>query len=847
MSDFVGKLYDQISYYSMTTAKKLSMAVVTSACFLLPLGRVQGIAPTPEEFSELRAWSEAKFSGQAESRKATPGVLVLEQHAPRPFQKNKNSLSGQPLKLGQQEYAHGLFCHAPSRVVVSLAGPGKTLSAIAGVDSNPETTGGHGSVIFQVVVGQNPMFKSEILREGMAGQPVAIDLKGASQFTLQVNDAGDGHILDQAAWFDAKVVLEDGTEVWLGDLPTIEGPLRQAYDTQPPFSFVYQDRPSSEWLAKWPVQREIHKLDENRTQRTLTYADPVTGLNVRAVAVQYNDFPTVEWTVYFKNNGTSSTPILSDIRGLDVHLERSGNREFVLHHQKGTFVRPDDFEPLTTTLEPGSKQRYAPPGGRPLGAVFPYFNIEWGEQGQIIVIGWPGQWSAEFTRDAGNGLQVSAGQELTRLRLQPGEEIRTPLLVMQFWKGDWLRSQNVWRHWMLAHNLPRVNGQLSRPLLTPCSSHQFAEMINANEENQKFFIQRYIDERLKPDYWWMDAGWYVNKTGWPNTGTWEVDTNRFPRGLRSITDFGRSLGVKSIVWFEPERVTAGTWLADNHPDWLLKGTLLNLGNPEALTWLTDHIDQLITQQGIDLYRQDYNIDPLSFWRSNDAEDRQGTTENHYVTGYLAYWDELRRRHPQMLIDSCASGGHRNDLETMRRSLPFLRSDCIQDPVGNQGHTYGLSFWLPYHGTGTHQTDPYELISAMDCPLFIACWDMRDRNLDYESLRRIVNDWRGYADNYLGDYYPLTPYSVAQTAWMAWQFDDPEKGTGMIQAFRRADSVYESARFKLLGLRPEARYELKRLDEPGSRVEYTGTELMRQGFLVGITNPPAAVVVVYQRK
>jgi len=70
---------------------------------------------------------------------------------------------------------------------------------------------------------------------------------------------------------------------------------------------------------------------------------------------------------------------------------------------------------------------------------------------------------------------------------------------------------------------------------------------------------------------------------------------------------------------------------------------------------------------------------------------------------------------------------------------------------------------------------------------------------------------------------------------------------MIQAFRRADSVYESARFKLLGLRPEARYEIKRLDEPGSRVEYTGTELMRQGFLVGITNPPAAVVVVYQRK
>ena len=134
------------------------------------------------------------------------------------------------------------------------------------------------------------------------------------------------------------------------------------------------------------------------------------------------------------------------------------------------------------------------------------------------------------------------------------------------------------------------------------------------------------------------------------------------------------MGIKTIVWFEPERVTPGTWLTEHHPEWILGGKgggLLNLGNPAARAWLTDHVDKLMTEQGIDLYRQDFNMDPLALWRGNDAEDRQGITEIHHVEGYLAYWDELLRRHPDMFIDSCASGGRRNDLETMRRAIPLV--------------------------------------------------------------------------------------------------------------------------------------------------------------------------------
>ena len=120
----------------------------------------------------------------------------------------------------------------------------------------------------------------------------------------------------------------------------------------------------------------------------------------------------------------------------------------------------------------------------------------------------------------------------------------------------------------------------------------------------------------------------------------------------------------------------------NHPEWVhggAAGGLLKMDEPEVVRWITDHVDKMITEQGIDLYRQDFNIDPLRFWQQNDAEDRQGITENHHVTAYLAYWDELRRRHADMLIDSCASGGRRNDLETLRRAVPLLRSDYLFDP------------------------------------------------------------------------------------------------------------------------------------------------------------------------
>ena len=822
----------------------------------------QAVSVSPDELAAARQWTAARFEGKSEARKIEPALLVLANHDVV----QRNGRHGKPLHIVQAEYTRGLYCHAFSKIVVRLPGPGGSFTATVGVDSNEQTSGGRGSVDFSVSVGGQEKFRSGVMREGMAGKPVTVDLGGASEFVIQVDQTPDGIACDQADWADAKATLQDGREVWLADLALKDDTQHKLFAVAPPFSFVFGGQPSGELLKLWKLERASRPLAGepagSRTEHTLTWADPATGLQVRCVAIEYSDFPTVEWTLYFKNTSTNATPILEKIQALDIEADRGSSGEFLLHHNVGSPANGDDYAPLETSLGPGVTKRLGARGGRPTNSDWSYFNLDTVGQGLIVAVGWPGQWAAELARDSARSIHLCAGQELTRFKLLPGEEVRSPLIVLQFWKGDWIRAQNLWRRWMMAHSMPKPGGKLPSPQLLASSSRQYDEMVKGNETNQCQFIDRYREEGIKLDYWWMDAGWYNHHGGgWPRVGTWEVDTNRFPRGLRAVSDYAHKQGLRILVWFEPERVTEGTWITQQHPDWVLggaKGGLLNLGNDAARGWLTDHIDKLLTEQGIDLYRQDFNMDPLDAWRANDAPDRQGITEIKHVTGYLAYWDELRRRHPDMLIDSCASGGRRNDLETMRRAVPLWRSDYAFEATGHQGMTFGISLWLPYHGTGTiaarnapyygsglTPVEPYAFWSNVSPSLGFGI-DMRVREIDYPALRKLIAQWREISPNYYGDFYPLTPWNRDDKAWIAWQFDRPEPGAGVVQAFRRQDSFYESARFKLRGLDSKARYAVTSLELPGAQQEFTGTQLMEKGLRVELLNPPAAAVIIYRK-
>src|SRR5512139_3514381 len=219
------------------------MSAVIVCPVLVAAAQAATPAMTLAEQAQASEWVAAKFKGVVATEPPAFGLLVLANNDPVQL----NSRAGKPMRIVDKEYTRGLYCHAVSKVVVRLPGPGKSFSARVGVDSNDQTSGGRGSVVFAVSVNGKEAFHSPLMREGTAGVPVNVPLDAASEFTLEVGDGGDGISCDQSDWADAKVLLADGRELWLGDLPLISKP-REPYSTQAPFSFKYGGRSSSEFL-----------------------------------------------------------------------------------------------------------------------------------------------------------------------------------------------------------------------------------------------------------------------------------------------------------------------------------------------------------------------------------------------------------------------------------------------------------------------------------------------------------------------------------------------------------------------------------------------------------------------
>ncbi len=784
----------------------------------------------------------------AEASDREPGLDVYANNDPV----IANRRGDAPLHIGDRTYQRGLYCHAQSKVAVRLDGPGERFVAEVGLDRNDDTLRGRGSVVFRVMVNGEAAFTSEIMRVDSPPCPVEVALDGASEFVLEIGDVGDGIGWDQSDWADARVVMRDGREVWLGEMPIRDrrnaGAITPiARSSRLPIAFVYGERRSDELVGSWPQESRMEQLDANRTKMVRTWREPGGGLEIRVEAVNYGDYPAVEWTVYFKNDGKQDTAILKNIQALDCAFGAGRQEAVRLHAWKGDTCAPDLYEPIGETLGAGKTRRFAPADGRGTNHAFPYYHIQWEEGGLLLAVGWPGQWATQFEMDEQKQLRIMAGQEMTHLRLRPGEEIRTPLIAMLFWRGkETSQGQNLWRRWMWDYNVPRTaDGKLPEPILFGNTSGIFYEMIHANEDNQKQFIDRYVEKQIGITYWWMDAGWYPCEGEWPRTGTWEPDPARFPNGLRAISDHAREQGIKTLVWFEPERVGGG-WLSQHHPEWRL-GPLLNLGNREAWNWLVNHIDGQINSQGIDLYRQDFNMSPLGYWRGNDGPDRQGITENLHVQGYLGYWDELRRRHPQLLIDSCASGGRRNDLETMRRAVPLHPTDYnYGDLTAKQAFHHSLFQWIPFYGSNTvpmESVDPYAIGSGLAMGVVFG-YEMRREDLDYGLLKKLADQWRAIQRYYYGDYYPVLPYSRSDQDWIGWQFHLSEENAGMIQAFRRPQCEVAGRELVLSGLTAGRMYEFRKLDS-GQCVRLSGQTAMEKGVPVTIDEKPGAIIWCYQ--
>ena len=659
---------------------------------------------------------------------------------------------------------------------------------------------------------------------------------------------------------------------------------------QPPFSFIYGGDKSADLLRGWKTDVQPSNSEEMGQQREITYTDPAGGLVVRIAVTVFEDFPAVEWVMHFKNAGSADTPILQDIQALDAPL-RCVDGDPVIHYARGATCSMNDFMPVTRTLGPRGWLHLEPGGGRSSSQFLPFFNLEAKDEGVVAAIGWSGEWAATFGHPEGSDLfRSQAGMALTHLRLHPGEEIRTPRILTLFWQGERRRGNNLLRRFILAHHRPAPGG---KPLVTPITNHNWGGTPAADHlEN----IRQIIAHDLPIEYYWIDAEWFGNGPWWKNPGNWQVKKDLYPQGFKPISDLLHSSGRKLLLWFEPERVCEGTPWYTEHSAWLLEAPkdrrvyrgfdgkgdwdvpmsdprwvpnessrnqiqendkLFNLGIPEARRFLTDFISTKVEEFGLDCFRNDANIAPLEFWRAADAPDRQGITEVRWVEGFYAFWDELLRRHPNLIIDDCASGGRRIDLETIGRSTALSRTDFVFNLLANQCHSYGLLEWVPLNTTSAGNLsnhNEYAIRSSMTSGLSFGLFSSGDApqakvdltHFPFAEVKRSIERYRTVQKYFYGDYYALTEYTQANDAWMAYQLDLPEEGEGLVVVLKRPESPYTQAAFRLHALRTDVTYKVTNPDTGEDRT-LAGGELLEKGLEARLLNRPDSALYLYRRK
>jgi alpha-galactosidase len=794
--------------------------------------------------SPIEEWARVAFLGAAEEAKPfEPGLEVRRQdHGSLEL---RRSVLKTPMRIGEKAYEHGLGTHSVSEIVVHLPQPGRTFESEVGIDNNKDTAGAHGSAAFVVQIGGREVFRSDVRRGGQAPQPVKVDLNGAEAFTLRVLDGGDGENWDQSDWADAIVTLADGARKWLDEMPVLIPPIRLS--TELPFSFTYGGKSSSELLPKWKRMLPRQPPTPGKQLDWTIYEDPETKLQVTCELRRFDDFPAVEWVLRLTNAGSADTPIIENIRPLDLHIAAPPACELTLHHAHGSTAEPTDFLPIETRIEPNSELKYAPNGGRSSDGHMPFFNLQWQGGGLLAAIGWSGQWCCRFHRD-GRDLELQAGQQFCSLRLQPGESIRTPrILLIGYEAGDWLRGNNLLRRLLLAHYVPRVRGEITIPPLSQNTWFVYNSGNGVTEANQIATIRQM--RSLGLEVYWLDAGWFEG--GWPaGAGSWYVRKDAFPRGLRPVSEAARAEGLKFLLWFEPERVNPTSRIAKDHPEWVLHtgggDGLFNLGDRAARDWLTNHLSNCIRDWGIDIYRNDFNIDPLPFWQKADPPERQGITEIRYIEGLYAMWDALRERHPDMPIDDCASGGRRIDLEMMTRSYPLTRSDSVGAmrpmPVWDQVQTAGLSLFAPLNASLLFDCETYawRSVATMGAGL---CQDTLKAGFDREQARRAIEEAQMLRPMQLGDFYPLLDINLDEHHWCAWQYDRPELGKGYAMFFRREKSPYRTVSVEIKAVEATAKYELSFVDSNQTRT-LSGREL--QHLSIDVETRPGSALVLYKK-
>ena len=385
-------------------------------------------------------------------------------------------------------------------------------------------------------------------------------------------------------------------------------------------------------------------------------------------------------------------------------------------------------------------------------------------------------------------------------------------------------------------------------------------------------------EDCKVDFRWFDAGWYIKpdlgspvpyqegNDWWDTVGTWELDPRKWPgKTFLESTEFARQNGMKTLMWFEPERVTDPENLEKNFgykKEWAIRcpgeGAISNnIGIPECFEWTVGRLSKTLSENKVEMYREDNNCDPAKLWSYLDSLEecgRTGITECKFIEGHYKMWDRLIACTLSYggcgFVDSCASGGGRNDLESMRRGIPLLRSDSDRTTSALRlSMSHGFNRWIPFCGANTKEkleelspvgeTSPYVWRASYLPVLNVESLWIHENPENFPMTRFGLNEWKKVRPFLLKDFYVHTPWHSKNdtSGFCAFSYYDSETEKGVITAFRQETCEENELKITVEYADKQRSYTLCDEDS-GNVTKYSGEEL-REGISIFFDSPKSS--------
>lgn len=345
----------------------------------------------------------------------------------------------------------------------------------------------------------------------------------------------------------------------------------------------------------------------------------------------------------------------------------------------------------------------------------------------------------------------------------------------------------------------------------------------------------------------LDDGWFGNRFDDNRAlGDWFVNEEKLGGPLQDLIEKVHAKGLKFGLWFEPEMISVDSDLYRKHPDWAIQvpnyghtysrnQLVLNLANPDVVTYLKDVLDKILTDNAIDYVKWDYNRNMTNI--GNGANYLESQMLSHqYMLGLYDLVEFLTSKHENILFESCSGGGGRNDLGMMRYFPQVWASDNT-DAIARLTIQYGSSYLYPTISMGAHVSavpnHQMERTTPLETRGDVAMMGNLGYELDLTSLTQKEKESIAAQIAHYKDIRPVVQFG------QQYRLINPEAGSNeaavqfnyenkVLATYVRILSTIETVEttLKLKNLDQDANYMLQ-----GTGQVYSGAELMYAGITV----------------